>query len=120
MDFEAATYVLVAIAFGAQDSLLSVIAFLAVMTVVLAVANIAVAIPTAFGGLGTFELVAAGTMTSMGIETAIAGAMVVTIHFILLTTAVIAGAVSLMADRRARHAFKVRFLGQVVPVNTGT
>jgi uncharacterized protein (TIRG00374 family) len=109
---EVATYTLVAMAFGAHDSLPSLIALIAVMAVVLATSNIAIAIPTAFGGLGTFELVATGTMASMGIGPEFAGAIAITTHFILLATAVVSGSIALIADHRARHAFKVRFLGR--------
>ncbi len=116
---EVATYSLIAIAFGAHDSLPSLLALFAVMMVALATSNIAIAVPTAFGGLGTFELVATGTMTSMGIDSEYAGAIAITTHFVLLATAVIAGSVALIADRRARNAFMVRFMGRKAPLEHG-
>jgi uncharacterized protein (TIRG00374 family) len=109
---ELAIYALVAMSLGADDSLESFIGFLAIMAVVLAVSNIAVAIPAAFGGIGAFELVAAGTMTSLGIESDLAAAAALSTHFILLATAVVAGTIALLADKSARSAFKARVLGR--------
>ena len=106
---EAFVYTLVGVALGAHDALPSFMALFAVMCVVVAVVNIAIAIPTMFGGLGTFELVAAATITSVGVDSGIAGATVITIHVMLLATGVVAGAVALTTDRRARQAFRARF-----------
>jgi uncharacterized protein (TIRG00374 family) len=94
---EALMYYFVALSFG-LDQVFSVAELVGVILLVTVASNLAVSIPAAGGGIGTFEVAAAATLTLLGAEVALAGAYTIVLHVALLLPVTLLGFVFLWMD----------------------
>jgi uncharacterized protein (TIRG00374 family) len=91
---EALMYYIIGLSFG-LDAFFSPAEMAGVILLVTATSNLATSIPAAGGGIGTFEVAAAATLTLLGAEGADAGAYTIVLHVALLLPVTLLGLVFL-------------------------
>ncbi len=82
--FEGAMFLVIAISFDLQDFFSPAVLLVPVVLLVTAVSNLATAIPSSPGSIGTFEFPAAAALTLVGVGAGVAGAYAVMLHVYLL------------------------------------
>ena len=95
--FEALMYYIIGLSFGLED-FFSPAEMWAVVLLVTATSNLATSIPAAGGGIGTFEVAAAATLTLLDVNPAVAGAYTIVLHVALLVPVTLLGLVYLWLD----------------------
>ena len=95
---EALMYYLLAFSFD-FDQVFSMAEMAGVILLVTAVSNLATAVPAAGGGIGTFEVAAAATLTLLGVEASTAGAYTIVVHTALLVPVTLLGLIYLWIDK---------------------
>ena len=95
---EAVMYYIIALAFDLQG-VFGNFDLIAVILMVTAISNLAISIPAAGGGVGTFEVAAASTLTILGVDEALAAAYTIALHVALLLPVTLAGIIYLWFDR---------------------
>ena len=91
-------YYLLAFSFD-FDQVFSMAEMAGVILLVTAVSNLATAVPAAGGGIGTFEVAAAATLTLLGVEASAAGAYTIVVHTALLVPVTLLGLIYLWVDK---------------------
>ena len=95
---EALMYYLLAFSFDLH-SVFDVTELVGVILLVTAVANLAISIPTAGGGIGAFEVAAAATLSLLGADETTSGAFAILVHLALLVPVTLLGLLYLWTDR---------------------
>ncbi|MBI4282736.1 MAG: flippase-like domain-containing protein [Chloroflexi bacterium] len=95
---EALMYYIIAFSFG-LDHVFSLMEMAGVVLLVTSVANLAISVPAAGGGIGTFEVAAAATLSLLGAEGSTAGAYTIVLHTALLVPVTLLGLVYLWLDK---------------------
>lgn len=88
---EALMYFIIAVSFDIPSFFESPLLLIPPILLVIAVSNLATALPSSPGAIGTFEFPAAATLTLVGITPGIAGAYTLTLHLALLIPITIVG-----------------------------
>ncbi|MBF8266761.1 MAG: hypothetical protein HW388_269 [Dehalococcoidia bacterium] len=91
---EALMYYIIGFSFGLNETF-SPAEMAGVILLVTATSNLAGIIPSSGGGIGTFDLAAAATLTLLGVEGAVAGAYTIVLHVALLLPVTLLGLVFL-------------------------
>ena len=95
---EALMYYLLAFSFN-LDQVFSLAEMAGVVLLVTSVSNLATSVPAAGGGIGTFEVAAAATLTLLGAEASTAGAYTIVVHMALLVPVTLLGLAFLWMDK---------------------
>ena len=94
---ECLMYYLVGFSFGI-DEIISPLEMVGMSLLVTSVSNLATSLPTAGGGIGTFEASAAATLILLGVNPNIAGAYIIVVHASLLLPVTLLGIIYLWLD----------------------
>lgn len=95
---EAIMYYIIALSFDLHG-VFGTVDLIAVILMVTAISNLAISIPAAGGGVGTFEVAAASTLTILGVDEALAAAYTIALHVALLLPVTLAGIIYLWFDK---------------------
>jgi len=91
-------YYIIAFSFD-LDQVFNPVVMIGVILLVTAVSNLATSVPSAGGGIGTFEVAAVATLTLLGAESHVAGAYAIVLHTALLVPVTVLGLVYLWSDK---------------------
>jgi len=94
---ECLMYYLIGFSFGI-DKIISPLEMIGMSLLVTSISNLATSLPTAGGGIGTFEASAAATLILLGVNPNIAGAYIILVHAALLLPVTLLGIIYLWFD----------------------
>ncbi|MQF99126.1 MAG: flippase-like domain-containing protein [SAR202 cluster bacterium] len=95
---ECGMYYLVAFSFG-LNNFVSPTELIGISILLTSVSNLATSIPTAGGGIGTFEASAVATLILLGIDSNVAGAYIIVLHAALLVPVTFLGLIYIWFDK---------------------
>lgn len=108
---EAAMYLVVAFGFGIDDHFAGLPQLLAAIMMFTAIANLALIVPSASGGIGPFEFFGTATLVALGVPEGTAALYAVTVHVALLLPVTALGAVLVLADGLSFRGLITRSIG---------
>jgi len=95
---ECGMYYLIAFSFG-LNNVVSPTELIGISILLTSVSNLATSIPTAGGGIGTFEASAVATLILLGIDSNVAGAYIIVLHSALLVPVTLLGLIYIWSDK---------------------
>ena len=97
---EALMYYFIAMSFGFEQQF-GFIRLIGIVILVLVVSNLITAIPSAGGGVGTFEVGSLTTLTVLGVDPSLSGAYTIVLHIALLLPITLLGMVFLLIEDKS-------------------
>lgn len=92
---EGVMYYLVALGFGLQDELPSMLTLVGAIAVITSVSNLATSLPSSQGAVGPFEFFTVLSLEFVGVDTGVAAAYAIVLHLALLLPVIAVGLVHL-------------------------
>jgi uncharacterized protein (TIRG00374 family) len=108
---EGAMYLVIAYGFGIDDHFSGMPQLLAAVMMFTAIANLALIVPSASGGIGPFEFFGAATLVALGVPEGTAAIYALTVHVALLLPVTVLGAVLVLADGLSFRSLISRSIG---------
>lgn len=108
---EAGMYLVIGYGFGLEEHFAGLPELIAAVMMFTAVANLALIVPSASGGIGPFEFFGAATLVALGVPEGTAAIYAVTVHVALLLPVTVLGALLVLADGLSFRGLIARSLG---------
>lgn len=115
---EAAMYLLIGYGFGLQHHFSGAPQLLAAIMMFTAIANLALIVPSASGGIGPFEFFGAATLVALGVPEGTAALYALTVHVALLLPVTALGALLVLADGLSFRGLISRSIGAATAAKT--
>lgn len=108
---EGAMYLVIAYGFGIDSYFSGTVQLLGAVMLFTAIANLALIVPSASGGIGPFEFFGAATLVALGVPEGTAALYAITVHVALLLPVTVLGGVLILADGLSFRGLVDRALG---------
>jgi uncharacterized protein (TIRG00374 family) len=115
---EAAMYLMIGYGLGLDDHFAGLPELAAAVMMFTAIANLALIVPSASGGIGPFEFFGAATLVALGVPEGTAAIYAVTVHVALLLPVTVLGTLLVLADGLSFRGLIARSLGASKPARS--